>query len=162
MKRGRKPELRFCKIEGCNRPLEARGLCTGHYRRLRRYGDPKASEPIRRWGLIVFGIFWLGLAQVTLATPFLVSDPYPAGQDLSVTPVNFVLVGLAAQPINSPALVNADGSVQLSYDLSALVKGNYTVTATAVNNTGGSSPASAPFSFTSGAPASPQNLRIVP
>ena len=162
MKRGRRPELRFCKIEGCNRLVDARGLCTGHYRRLKLHGNPKASQPIRRWGLIMFGIFWLGLVHVVLATPFLVCDPYPAGADPSVTPTTFILKGLAANPIMTGAQVNPDGTVQLHYDLATLSNGNFTVIADAVNVFGGVSPDSPPFAFVNGIPAAPNNLRIVP
>jgi hypothetical protein len=35
-KAGRKP----CGIEGCGQPLYCKGLCTTHYNRLRRKGDP--------------------------------------------------------------------------------------------------------------------------
>jgi hypothetical protein len=162
MKRGRKPELRFCKIEGCNRLVDARGLCSGHYRRLKLYGDPKVSEPLRHWGLIVFGIFWLGLCHGTKASPFLVCDPYPAGLDQSTMPVGFILTGLAAQPISVPVQTNQDGTIQLHYDLSQQSHGTFTVTASATNVFGGSSLPSAPFTFTSGVPAVPTGLRIVP
>jgi asparagine N-glycosylation enzyme membrane subunit Stt3 len=161
MKPGRKPELRFCKIEGCDRPVDARGLCTGHYRRFKLYGDPQASQPLRRWGLVVFGIFLLGLASAK-ASPFLVSDPYPAGLDQSTMPVGFILTGLTAQPISVPVQTNQDGTIQLHYDLSQLAHGTFTVTASATNVFGGSSLPSAPFTFTSGVPAVPTGLRIVP
>lgn len=32
--------VRTCSVEGCERPVEAKGLCVMHYRRLRRTGDP--------------------------------------------------------------------------------------------------------------------------
>jgi hypothetical protein len=162
MKRGRRAELRFCKIEGCNRLVDARGLCTGHYRRLKRYGDPQASQPIRRWGLIIFGIFWLGLTHGAKASPFLVCDPYPAGLDQSTMPVSFVLKGLSAQPLSVPVQTNQDGTIQLHYDLSQQPHGTFTVVADAVNVFGGASPDSAPFVFTVGTPTAPTNLRIVP
>lgn len=31
---------RKCELEGCRRPVAARGLCQSHLRRLKRYGDP--------------------------------------------------------------------------------------------------------------------------
>lgn len=39
-----------CSVDGCNRPRLARGLCTRHYQKWRKYGDPLASAPkvIRR------------------------------------------------------------------------------------------------------------------
>jgi hypothetical protein len=159
MKRGRKPELRFCKIEGCNRLVDARGLCTGHYRRFKLHGDSQASQPIRRWGLVVFGIFLLASAK---ASPFLISDPYPAGLDQSTMPVSFILKGLSAQPLSVPVQTNQDGTIQLHYDLAQQAHGTFTVVADAVNVFGGASPDSAPFTFTSGVPAVPTGLRIVP
>lgn len=29
-----------CSINGCDKPAKTRGLCSGHYHRLKRYGDP--------------------------------------------------------------------------------------------------------------------------
>ena len=29
-----------CSIDGCNRPIKARGLCNGHYKRQVKHGDP--------------------------------------------------------------------------------------------------------------------------
>ena len=31
-----------CKIRGCGRPHVAKGLCSGHYKRLQRHGNPLA------------------------------------------------------------------------------------------------------------------------
>ena len=33
-------QVEKCKIEGCDKPASAKGLCTSHYRRLQQYGDP--------------------------------------------------------------------------------------------------------------------------
>src|SRR3989337_1338017 len=46
-----------CTVEGCNRNHEAKGFCTAHYGRWRRYGDPlggpyvlrSADEATRFW-----------------------------------------------------------------------------------------------------------------
>jgi hypothetical protein len=35
-----------CSIEGCNRPSQAKGFCTTHYWRLRKFGDANAGTPI--------------------------------------------------------------------------------------------------------------------
>lgn len=34
-----------CVVENCERPSCARGLCSGHYQRLRKYGDVQADKP---------------------------------------------------------------------------------------------------------------------
>lgn len=39
----RDPELRICEVDGCDKPLRAKGLCFPHYRRMRRWGDPLGS-----------------------------------------------------------------------------------------------------------------------
>lgn len=36
---------RPCSIPGCDRPLCARGFCTSHWAKWRRYGDPEAVVP---------------------------------------------------------------------------------------------------------------------
>ena len=38
---------RTCVIDGCSKPLNARGWCKGHYYRWSRYGDPLGSAPPR-------------------------------------------------------------------------------------------------------------------
>jgi hypothetical protein len=102
------------------------------------------------------------IAPLAWGSPFLVCDPYPAGLDASTKPVSFVVTGLSGTPLSVPATINADSTIQLHYDLSTLAHGSYTVTASAVNVFGGVSGASDPFSFTSGVPATPTNIRIVP
>ena len=109
----------------------------------------------------IAGIILLFLCAKAHAAPFLVSDPYPSGLSQFLTPTSFNLTGLGPA-VNSPALVNADGTVVLHYDLSGLGNGTFTVTASAVNQFGGISPASAPFSFGIGTPSAPTNLRISP
>jgi hypothetical protein len=37
---------RTCSVEGCNRPSRSRGLCTMHWYRWRRYGEPGGPEPL--------------------------------------------------------------------------------------------------------------------
>jgi hypothetical protein len=40
--------MSICTIEGCgHQPVVAQGLCTGHYQRLRKHGDPRGATPIR-------------------------------------------------------------------------------------------------------------------
>lgn len=36
-----------CPVEGCERPILAKGLCGAHYARWKRHGDPEAGGPIR-------------------------------------------------------------------------------------------------------------------
>lgn len=36
-----------CSIDGCGKPLEARGWCAAHYMRWRKYGDPGQAAPLR-------------------------------------------------------------------------------------------------------------------
>lgn len=58
--------MRICAVDDCGKPVDARGYCQSHYRRLMNHGDPlggKAkrpsgpcevegcAEPARRWGL---------------------------------------------------------------------------------------------------------------
>lgn len=111
--------------------------------------------------LVTRFLVWLLLGGSVWASPFLVADPYPVGLDQSSKPVSFILKGLGASPISIPATVNSDGTVQLRYDLAALPNGNYTVIADAVNQFGGVSLDSAPFTFTRGIPNAPINLKIV-
>lgn len=39
---------RICSVPGCGKPFNGRGLCQGHLRRLRLYGDPLACRHARR------------------------------------------------------------------------------------------------------------------
>lgn len=38
-----------CLIDGCDDPVLARGWCTKHYKRWRRYGDPLISKRIQKY-----------------------------------------------------------------------------------------------------------------
>ena len=104
----------------------------------------------------------LFLALCAKASPFLVADAVTPASDPNLNPVAYVLTGLATNPISVQATQNADGTLQLHYDLATLVNGSYTVTATAVNIFGNASAPSAPLTFTKGAPGTPTNLRISP
>ena len=99
---------------------------------------------------------------IASASPFLVCDPYPAGLAQATMPVSFVIKGLSSTPLSVPAQTNQDGTLQLHYDLNGLGNGSYTVIVDAVNVFGGVSPDSFPFTFTSGVPAMPTNIRITP
>lgn len=39
---------RACAVDGCNRPLLARGLCSAHYGRWQKYGDPLSGGAERK------------------------------------------------------------------------------------------------------------------
>lgn len=41
---------RLCKIDGCSSPVHAKELCSAHYHRLVRYGDPLAGGEYREHG----------------------------------------------------------------------------------------------------------------
>jgi predicted phage tail protein len=90
--------------------------------------------------------------------PYLVSDAVPKNNQ---TPTSYVLSINGAAPIETPATVNSDGTVQLKYDISGLPVGNYTVTVGAKNSAGVSANAS-PFAFTisASAPLTPTGLKI--
>ena len=44
---------RICSVDGCDKPIEARGWCKPHYRRWYNHGDPLAGKTLRgeseRW-----------------------------------------------------------------------------------------------------------------
>lgn len=42
------PQIVTCSVAVCDRPVVARGLCSGHYQRFRLNGDP-GETPIRIW-----------------------------------------------------------------------------------------------------------------
>lgn len=43
-KRGRKPKLSRCSIESCGQVSKAHGMCSTHYTRVRKYGDPHVNN----------------------------------------------------------------------------------------------------------------------
>jgi hypothetical protein len=47
-----------CSVGNCDRPSRARGLCEGHYKRLRVHGDPEAGRPIHRRGIPPAERYW--------------------------------------------------------------------------------------------------------
>ena len=112
--------------------------------------------------LFLTGALIFGVAQAVLGAPFLVCDPYPTGLDQATMPVSFIIKGLSANAILTPATQSPDGTLQLHYDLSQLGHGSYTVVVDAVSVLGGVSPDSLPFQFVSGVPGAPTNIRIIP
>ena len=92
------------------------------------------------------------------AGPYLVCDPYPAS---AVQPTGFTCTFDALAPTPIPISTNADGSVQMHFDLAALnlTNGNHTVKCSA-QDAWGSSGDSAPFAFTKGVPSPPANIRL--
>jgi len=104
----------------------------------------------------------LGLASCADAAPFLVCDSYPTNADMGLNVTTFVVTGVSAGPINVQATINADGTQFLHFDVGSLQNGTYTVTAAAINGYLKESPASVPFTFTIGVPATPTGLRLSP
>lgn len=43
------PSRRLCSIDGCDGLHQARGLCSSHYNRWRKHGDPQAEQPVKRY-----------------------------------------------------------------------------------------------------------------
>jgi hypothetical protein len=41
-------EVKLCSVEGCDKPVRHRSLCSGHYERWRRYKDVKPHIPLGR------------------------------------------------------------------------------------------------------------------
>ncbi len=46
-------KIKICSVDGCDKPVQSRGLCSPHYRRLLRHGDPLLGNAAhgsgRRW-----------------------------------------------------------------------------------------------------------------
>lgn len=38
---------RICSVEVCGKPAKAKGYCTAHYKRMRRWGDPLLYAPVK-------------------------------------------------------------------------------------------------------------------
>ncbi len=90
---------------------------------------------------------------------FLICDPYLAADPIK--PDNFVISGLGAVDINSPARVLADGSVDLHFDLTGTPDATYTVSVKA-SLAGNASAASASLTFTLPVPPPPPPVPAVP
>ncbi|WP_433379404.1 hypothetical protein [Streptosporangium sp. CA-115845] len=45
-KPGKRPQATHCTIDGCGRRIHAQTLCTGHYQRLLKHGDPLPDKPL--------------------------------------------------------------------------------------------------------------------
>jgi len=111
---------------------------------------------MKRW-LMVFSM----LASPTMASPFLVADPYPTNVAGQAIPTEFVvtLSGIA-NPVVTPAVPAGANAVTLKLDLGPLnLSGTRTVTAKA-RNAWGESAASAPLTFTAGPPTAPTALGL--
>lgn len=99
----------------------------------------------------------IALPALVVASPFLISDPYPA---TSQQPTEFVVtISGIANPIVSPA-VDVTGGKALKLDLGPLnLSGAKTVTAKA-RNAWGVSADSNPLDFSAGVPGSPTGLGL--
>ena len=38
-----------CSVDGCERPAKGRGYCLTHWKRWKKYQDPRADIPVRRY-----------------------------------------------------------------------------------------------------------------
>jgi hypothetical protein len=95
----------------------------------------------------------LTLSYTAFASPFLVCDPYANDE---TKPTYFVVV-LNGVSHNSPAVVLADGTVRLEFDLGGLWNaGGNNVTVKAVNIWGESQ--NVPFAFIAGLPSDPSHV----
>jgi hypothetical protein len=108
---------------------------------------------------LLLTILLAGFVHALMAAPFLACDPYPVQAESGLNVTSFILTGLG-NPVTVTATINTDGSQFLHYDLGALPRGQYTVTASAVNGYGGVSSPTLPFTFTLGVPVAPNNLRL--
>ncbi len=98
------------------------------------------------WALASFPIY---------ASPFLVSDPYPAS---GPQPTEFVISVSGTQtPVVVPATATPQGVI-LKWDVAG-VSGSKTLTAKA-RNAWGESAATPPFTFTAGTPAVPTGIGL--
>lgn len=94
----------------------------------------------------------VGWQGIVVAAPFLVSDPNPASEEITVFKLSFD--GGAA--IDSVPVSNA-----VRHDLAGITSGSHTVTAQACN-LWGCSAASSPFVFNKIIPSAVGGMRIVP
>ena len=107
--------------------------------------------------LVIFSLI-LAFSTIAESAPFLVCDPYPAsGQQ----PIAFILIFDNGTPMEVGIQTNADGGVQLHYDLSSLAVGAHTVVAQS-KTLWGVSASSVPLSFVKPAtvPAAPTTLQL--
>lgn len=86
------------------------------------------------------------------AAPFLVSDPNPASEEVTVFKLSFD---------GGAAIDTAPVSNAVRYDLAGITSGSHTVTGQACN-LWGCSEVSAPFAFTKTLPSAVGGMRIVP
>lgn len=96
--------------------------------------------------LIVF--FIILFAVPCFASPFLVSDPAVGVVSYNITGDPFFV---------SPVVAQADGSLRV--DLAGISEGNHSITITASNMWGSSTPTN--FTFGKSIPASPAGVRLV-
>jgi hypothetical protein len=114
----------------------------------------------------VFLFLLLFLPITAFADVYLVCAPVtPSTTNQSLNPVSYTISGLGSASVTTPATTNANGTIQLNYDLTTagVANGSYTVTATCTNSQGFSSAASAPFTFVLPVnPAAPAALSLSP
>jgi hypothetical protein len=91
------------------------------------------------------------------SAPFLIADPVPASVQPPPEWYEIVIDG-AATPVVSPVQKNADGSVQLHFDLSTLSNGAHTLSVSAANVWGKST--AVPFALNKAAPGAPSSIGL--
>jgi hypothetical protein len=103
----------------------------------------------------IFCLALIALASPTVASPFLVCDPYDAsvGVDLFQLELNGQVI--------ADVQVDASGQYGFKFDLSGLADGSYTARARARNLWGWSN-FSDPFDFVKSVPPAPAVIRITP
>jgi hypothetical protein len=104
--------------------------------------------------LLLLSVFLLASAY---AVPTLTCNPYPAvpGNPSAAISTFSLFFDGSTTPVASPAVVDADGTQVLQFNLSGLPPGTHSVYAEAINMAGATSPASAPpltFNFENPAP----------
>jgi hypothetical protein len=105
--------------------------------------------------LLLLSVFLLASAYAVL--PTLTCNPYPAvrGNPSAAISTFSLFFDGSTTPVASPAVVDADGTQVLQFNLSGLPPGTHSVYAEAINMAGVTSPASAPpLTFELGNPAS--------
>ena len=55
--------MKTCSIDGCQKPLLARGWCSAHYAKWKKYGDPLEVRQVQHHGLSLKERFWINVSR---------------------------------------------------------------------------------------------------